>query len=97
MATKTTKQVKAVKTPRRKAGDMFANPKRKTVDNDDLTIVVRETNFGMTLRYELVQHFGNTSGEDRLMSSQSQLDKEGLMEDAKELARKLNVPLVEVK
>lgn len=94
MATKP-KTVNKVST--RKAKDMFSSSKRKTVDNDDLTMVVRETNFGLTCRYELVQHFGTTHGENRLMSSQSSLDKDQIMADAKELARKLNVLLVEVK
>lgn len=98
MATKPKTEVKkVVKTTTKKAKDLFASPKRKTVDNDDLTVVIRATNFGLTSRYELVQHFGTAYAETVLLKSNSQLDGDMVQADAKSLAKKLNVPVVEVK
>lgn len=70
--------------------------KRKTVDNDDLTIIVKETVFGVTSRYELVQNY-STSGEVTLLKSNNILDKEQVDRDARDLAKKLNVPIYSIK
>lgn len=66
----------------------------KTVDNDDLTVVVKEAVFGLASKYSLVQHYGTTTGEVTLMTSNPSFDREEVVTQARELSKKLNVMIV---
>lgn len=66
----------------------------KTVDNDDLTVVVKETVFGLASKYALVRHYGTTTGEETLMTSLPSFDREETVSKARELSKKLNVMIV---
>ena len=66
----------------------------KTVDNDDLTVVVKGSVFGLASKYSLVQHYNTTHGEVTLMTSNPSFDREEVVEQARTLSRKLNVMIV---
>lgn len=85
------KNVKAKVAEQKRKNAASKTSRVKTVDNDDLTVVVKGSVFGLASKYALVQHYNTTHGEVTLMTSNPSFDREEVVTQAQALAKKLNV------
>ena len=85
------KSVKAKVAENKRKNAASKTSRVKTVDNDDLTVVVKGSVFGLASKYALVQHYNTTTGETTLMTSNPSFDREEVVTQAQALAKKLNV------